>query len=150
MNRQINALRRFLWESAFYAIMFVTVTFTVFTVGPWLESRVFPVVGKLVILRAEPTPSGGTLIYAAFSKKRDCEYVGISWHRRLPDGSIERLPITLHRAAGDVSSPNRPVGSTVAGPWELPVPFDELKADTFALLQHRCHSFWITTTEFFP
>jgi hypothetical protein len=133
------------------AVIFASVLYTIFVVGPAIETRFFPVVGKLSILSHTTDPeTGATTIMAAFTKLRSCEYVGISWTHVLPDGKQERVPIVLGRREGDTSSPNRPVGSTSAGPWTLPLSWDEIQDHSFALLYHKCAPFWTSTTQFFP
>jgi hypothetical protein len=133
------------------ATIFGFTLYSVYTAGPWLETRFFPVVGKLEIESAEPGPMPGTtLVRAAFRKLRNCDYIGIAWFRGTREDGFERVPIILQREPGDLSSPNRPVGYQQAGPWIIGVAPDELRSLSFAELQHRCHSFWVTTTEFWP
>jgi hypothetical protein len=133
------------------AVIFASVLYTFFVVAPAIETRFFPVVGKLNILSHVTDPAtGATTLMASFTKLRDCEYVGLSWTHILPDGKQERVPIILGRKQGDTSSPNRPVGQTSAGPWVLPLSWDEIQHHSFAQLYHRCSPLWATTTEFYP
>lgn len=133
------------------AIIFASALFAIFIVGPAVETRWFPVVSKLRITKVMTGEEAGTsVVYAEFSKKRDCEYVGIAWFQGDPNGVFERVPVILLRKEGDQSSPNRPLGTQKAGPWIVGVPPDELRKNSFARLYHRCFPFWPTTTDFWP
>lgn len=133
------------------AVIFASALYVIWAVGPAIETRLAPVVGKLQILAMRPGDLDGTTeVHAAFEKRRDCEYVGISWFHGSKEAGFERVPIVLLRQEGDTSSPNRPVGYQKAGPWIVGVPPDELVGNSFAQLQHRCWPFWLTTTDFFP
>jgi hypothetical protein len=133
------------------AIIFASTLGVLYAVGPWVETRFFPVVEKLQILRAEPGDDGATtVLHAAFRKIRDCEYIGMSWFRGDRAESFERVPVVLMRREGDTSSPNRPLGYQRAGPWVIHVPPDELATKSFAILHHRCHGLWTSNTEFYP
>jgi hypothetical protein len=133
------------------AVIFASALYAIWLVGPAVETRFFPVVSKLWIVTHETDPvTGDTTVTAMFTKHRPCEYIGLSWTHVLPDGTQERVAVILGRKEGDTSSPNRPVGTTVAGPWVLPLSWDEIKNHSFAQLYHHCQPFWTTTTEFWP
>jgi hypothetical protein len=131
-------------------ILFFSFVFTVYAIGPALETRFFPVVSKLEILSIRPTEDGRTEVRAAFRKIRDCEYIGMSWFVGKRPDDFERVAVVLMRDPNDTSSPNRPVGYQKAGPWIIGLPIDQVKGNSFAQLVHRCHPFWTTTTDFFP
>lgn len=61
-------------------VMLISAVFTVYTVGPSLETRMWPVVAKLQILSVKSRTDGRTEIRAAFRKLRGCEYLGIAWY----------------------------------------------------------------------
>lgn len=134
------------------AIGVVAALILIFTIGPWVETRLFPAVSKLNILTMTPNAAGDTIITASFDKKRDCEYIGIAWFhgRRGSDMGFERVPLILQRREGDTSSPNRPMGRQQAGPWIIAIPPAEIAGNSFAELYHRCHPFWVSRTEFYP
>ena len=137
-------------KAACAAIVFCCTVYVVFLVGPVLETRYHPVVSKLRILSLDTDTSGMSTLQAEFRKLRDCEYLGIAWFVRDAAGSFERVPVILQRRPGDLSSPNRPTGTQRAGPWLVAIPPDTLRNLSFAVLTHKCHLFWVTTTEFFP
>jgi len=150
MRTLFDRARRVLFEASFYLVLIIGSTVTIFSLGPYLETRFWPTVSKLHILSIEATGPAETTIRAEFTKLRNCEYVGISWYRGTPQGGFERVPVILLRQAGDTSSPNRPTGKQRAGPWIIGVPISEVPSNSFAQLVHRCHPFWPTTTDFYP
>lgn len=123
--------------------------FTLFAVGPPLETRFWPVTSKLTIISLEADADGNAIITAEFTKRRDCQYLGISWYRGRPDGYFERATIVL-RKAGDESGSTRPPGTQRGGPWFIGIPVDEIRTNSFAQLAYRCHPLWVTTTDFYP
>lgn len=136
---------------AFCAAIVVAATFfTVFAVGPQVETWLFPVTDKLRILELRGDRDNRSIVHVEFEKLRPCEFVGIAWFHGDPKLGFMRVPIELRRVTGDTSSPNRPEGLQRSGPWVISVPPDELRVNSFAVLYHRCHPFWLTTTDFFP
>jgi hypothetical protein len=132
------------------AVIVICSALTVFTLGPTIETRFFPVVSTLEIRTIQETEDGFTEVHAAFRKLRDCEYIGTAWFVWVAPGDFRRVSLILLRETGDVSSPNRPVGYQEAGPWIIGASPEDVRAHSFALLSHRCHAFWTTTTEFYP
>lgn len=133
------------------AVIFFAVAFTVYTVGPVIETRYFPAVSKLTIRQLSENEDGHAVVMAEFNKLRgECEYVGIAWYHGLPGGQFERVPVVLMRRDGDDSSPNRPTGKQIAGPWVIHVPAAEIAGNSFSRLAHRCHPLWTTVTDFYP
>jgi len=138
-------------QALLIVITFVSSIVIVFTAGPTIETRFFPVTSKLLIERMVSDGPDKTNVYAAFEKLRDCEYLGIAWYRgSLDQRGFERVPLILLRQEGDNSSPNRPVGFQRSGPWVVSIPLEEIKTNSFVRLSHKCHPFWVTTTEFYP
>lgn len=145
----VNRLILYGIKVACAVIIVICSVFTLFTVGPAIETRLFPVVSTLRILSITADQDGQAVVDAEFTKLRDCEFVGISWYRNLAEG-FERVPVILHRREGDTSSPNRPVGTQRAGPWVIGMPAAELRENSFAVLTHTCHPLWPTRTAFWP
>lgn len=133
------------------ALIFVMTLYSLFIIGPWIETNFNPVVGKLQIDSIEAGEEPGTsILHVRFNKVRDCQYLGLAWYRGTKVTSFERVPVVLVRKPGDTSSPNRPVGIQRAGPWIVSLSPEELRQNSFAELFHRCHPFWTTKTEFYP
>lgn len=156
MSRAAGKIRRFftrlLYNSviAFFAVLIVfCVAYVGFMLGPAIETNFNPAVSKLTILKHEGDMNSTTIL-AEFTKIRNCKYLGISWTHVLPTGEYERVPVVLGRSPGDTSDPSRPVGLTIAGPWTLPLSWDEIMNHSFAQLYHQCQPFWVTVTNFYP
>jgi len=135
------------------SIMFVAVIATTWAVGPESERKHFPVVGKLQILNAVEIEPGITEINARFTKRRDCEYVSVAWYVGHPNEENRQVrvqTIVEERQLQEVLSPSRPVGTAVAGPWRIAMSLNDFQNNSFAILTHRCHPFWLTTTNFYP
>lgn len=146
----IHVVRSVTCASVFFATI-VTLSAILTVIGPTIETRMFPVVSKLTILSAIPGPDPNTTqIEVAFDKLRDCEYIGLSWYHSPRGKPFERVPVMLMRKPSDNSDPNRPLGYQQAGPWVIGVAPSELRTNSFAILSHRCHQWWLSRTEFFP
>lgn len=122
--------------------------------GPAIEARYFPVATKLSITRMISVPSGTQIDAASFTKLRDCEFLGISWFTRTPNGSLEQVavvPLNLVRSSEvDTTVFTRPRGENIVGPWLISLPLRDVIYFSFARIHHRCHSFWTTVTDFYP
>ncbi len=131
-------------------VILFSLVFTIYAAGPAIETSYWPVVSKLEITSIEPAAGGKTKIRVAFRKLRDCDYLGISWFVGDRLSNFERVSVELMRDPSDTSSPNRPLGYQHAGPWIVGISPDELKSHSFTQLQHRCHPFWNSITDFYP
>lgn len=137
-------------QGALLSMTTVVLLVTLFVSMPAVETRFFPVVQHLEIDNVAPASENRSVIYGHFNKVRQCDYIGISWFRRTSDGALERVPVELMRRAGDTSSPTRPTGRQVAGPWVIGIPPEEVRFVSIVELTHRCHPFWTTVTQFYP
>tara|TARA_B110000503_G_C6913940_1_gene315821 strand:- start:144 stop:566 length:423 start_codon:yes stop_codon:yes gene_type:complete len=108
------------------------------------EGKILPVVSTLEIFDETTCSTRNCVEFnVKINKKRQCEFLGINWysskHRRLQLIFEPELPNTPK---------SRPTGLQIAGPWIL-YGVDSLK-DTYALVAHRCHPFWVTYTNLYP
>jgi hypothetical protein len=116
--------------------------------GPATERNLFPVVSKFEILQIEPD-GAGSRVYVRFEKYRSCEYLGITWSRVMPDGTLRRAFLNL-KPADDMTGSTRPVGAQVAGPWYVGMTPEQVKDQSRVTLAYRCHPLWITEKEAWP
>lgn len=154
-TRKESRLSRFAWSAAvstLAAIIFSATLFSVWIIGPEVETRYAPAVSKLYIESVDTASDPAhALVRASFTKLRNCEYIGIGWFRASENGTLERVALELRPEHNDdENSPNRPVGYQRAGPWEIYMPADEIVGRSIVRLWHRCHPFWVTLTEFYP
>lgn len=137
-------------KSALFSITFICAVFLVYTVGPWVETKYFPVLEKLQIVSVQMDGVEQSLVYTAFTKLRDCGYVGTAWYWKREDGSLERVPFASIRKTGDTSSPNRALGYQRAGPWQIGMPAPQIVPNSVVEIFHSCWPFWTTRTAWYP
>jgi len=122
--------------------MSMALTPAVFTVGPLLESRFFPVVSRADIFD-QASEADGVIFHVRFRKMRQCEFLGLAWY----EGPVRRLVEFQPSVTEVVPVRTRPKGFQQAGPWRI----GGLRSlrGTRAYALHRCHPLWITITDFF-
>lgn len=140
----------FCFKTMCAAVTIFCVVAAIYTAGPALETKYWPVVSKLRIISTEETPEGFIKLRVQFTKLRACEYIGLAWYVGERPDNFERVAVSVMRDPHDVGSPNRPLGTQKAGPWIVAISSADFYSNSFAQLQHRCHPFWTTTTEFYP
>lgn len=127
--------------AAFLAIC-MALTPAIFSVGPYIETRFFPVVRGTMILNEERV-KGGVSFFVQFTKVRQCEFLGLAWYV----GQV-RVPINFAPTAKN-SPRTRPTGDQFTGPWLVVTRKTSVKGNT-AYAYHRCHPLWVTISEFYP
>ncbi|KQT54611.1 hypothetical protein ASG43_03225 [Aureimonas sp. Leaf454] len=131
-------------------VTMLSVLYCFFMVGPALETRFFPALGKMKITSVEALTGETSIVRTAFSKLRACEYLGIAWYYGSEAGVFERVSMVPIRNPDDTSSPNRRVGLQRAGPWRITIPEGDVRTRSYVQAFHRCHPFWTTVSEFYP
>ncbi|MCW4115662.1 hypothetical protein NPA31_011875 [Aurantimonas sp. MSK8Z-1] len=120
-----------------------------FALGPMVEARWFPVLGKLRIVQVDALSPRTSVVMTEFDKLRDCEYLGIAWYYN-EASAFERVSMVPIRDPDDTSAPNRPTGAQRAGPWRIAMSAEAVRGKSFVQAFHRCHPFWTTVTNFYP
>lgn len=112
--------------------------------GGKIEGRIFPVVGGTNITRMEIVDATSTRIWGGAVKLRNCSFQRIDWH----------FGTTSANAFVDVlieeKTKLRADGTFGFGPWIIRLTPDEVQYRSFATVYHKCHSFWLTETRFYP
>lgn len=124
------------WSMVAIAIMLV---FPMWPVFSNIEGSLFPVTTKLQYVKETPTDTG-TLVYVSFSKKRECEFIGLNIYQ-------DSVRLALKFLDQDDSDSSRPVGDQIAGPWLIGT-YDV--KDTVVTVRHKCHPLWTTRTIMYP
>ena len=133
------------------AIIIFFTGITIWAVGPETESYLFPVATKLSVQRMTSDPVGTRIESATFVKLRNCDFQGIGWFSIRPDGRIIRVPVLPLLNSGDVGSfVSLPEGTNVVGPWLIGLELRDVVYRSFARVEHKCHPFWETVTDFYP
>jgi hypothetical protein len=114
------------------------------------EGRLYPVVVNVDLIYAGPYNGGEeTEIILTFNKVRECHpFLGMDWYIDTARGYEKVLHRYVRSYTNDQDS-SRPTGVNVSEPWIISVPYADFDR-TFAEVQHRCHPYWITVTQFWP
>lgn len=140
---------RRVFDLAAAVLMSMILIVGVFTVGPMLETRYFPVYSKFTLDHIAPQPNGRTIIYSTFTKYRDCVPIGFAWY--VGDGiNVRQLQVIVLRADHEAPTPVRPVGTQRMSPFEVDASPEEIASLAFAEVYTRCHPLWTTRSEVFP
>lgn len=124
----------------------------VWTVGPLLETKLWPVLDKITITKAEVVSPYQTRIWVRFRKKRQCVIIGVYWYKGSRDGLFESIRFAVEKplpAAKGRAFYTRPVGWQNAGPWLMDTPLADLLDRSFADAQHECHKAWPTISHYY-
>lgn len=119
-----------------------------FTLGPKLEARFFPVYDKFEILKIKETDDGGTEVQFRYAKLRDCEPVGITWFVGDPGGAYRQIDLVSARPP--LTRVNKPLGENVSPPYKVDVAPAVLINRGFANIYNNCHPFWRTQSAIYP
>lgn len=120
-----------------------------FVIGPWLETKWFPVYSKFQIIKAEKYSDHESLVTFRFTKLRQCDPQGSAWFFGEVGAAYRQIRIIIQRPAG-VDSVIRPVGTHISNPYLMDITVEELANATFAEIYNRCHPFWLTRSVIFP
>jgi hypothetical protein len=115
-----------------------------------IEQNLYPVATPVELIKVEEIDDENTLIWVKFDKLRGCEYLGLSWFEGSLETGATRVRLSFGKPDSDQSDTTRPEGVQIAGPWKLGMSKDALLNNSYAMLSHRCHPFWISKTQFYP
>jgi len=118
----------------------------VFTIGPYVETKLFPAYSKFQLASVEPYGDGQSRVVFGYTKYRQCEPQGFSWFAGELGASYRQLAF---RAEGD-PGPARPLGANITRHYIIDVRPDVLRDGVFAEIYSRCHPFWVTRSEIYP
>jgi len=142
-------MKRFVLNVSYYTLLLMVVLPTVYTAGPWLETKYWPVFSKFTIVSATEIAPGRTRVVVAFDKNRDCAPAGFGWFSGTRGGPFEELPVIAPmQNTGDASG--RPVGRQLSRPFDVDVPAAQIAGHVFADIYSRCHPLWVTRSEAYP
>lgn len=113
----------------------------VWSIGPDIEMRYFPVVRNVAVQKEDVT-SQGVEITMTYDKSRPCEIVDLVWENglsRLPVEPAEGSPLIQRRTVGE-DRQSRVL--LIRGTRTL--------EGTRAIVFHRCHPLWLSRSLFYP
>lgn len=108
------------------------------TTFPRFDGWLFPVTSKVELLDVQPT-DGGVTVRLAYTKLRDCEYLGSTMDR---DG----MPVDFYPVTGGQPT-TLATGRHLSRPWFVG------SADISGLhlrFVHRCNPLYLTVTDVYP
>lgn len=120
----------------------------VFILGPWVETRFFPVYSKFQIVSVEPIGDTQAKVIFRFTKYRQCDPQGFAWYTGEIGGAFRQLAVTVNK--GSPPAGIRPLGVQETSPYIIDVPAERIRNATFAEIYNRCHPFWTTRSDIFP
>lgn len=124
--------------------------YSVTLLGPYVETRLWPVISTFTLDRVEETETG-VIVTARATKYRPCTFREISWFVVGDDGLATALPLKLLRSADDASSRTRPLGPQHLTPMQITgITVDDLAKRVFAEVRYDCHALWVVTARVYP
>jgi hypothetical protein len=114
----------------------------IFTLGPMLETKYWPVYSHFTVVKARNVPAG-LEVTARFTKNRNCAPQGYGWY--LGEFGIMKQVITR---SSDITV-HRPLGNQI-GVFTV----EELRLDDldylYAEVYHHCHPLWLSRSVIYP
>jgi len=115
------------------------------TFGPDIEGRLFPVVVSTELTKITEEDETHSMIYGTSRKIRKCSFYKMEWYYGSPRGENVLVPLEVMER-----SRIRDNGEFTFGPWMLNLDKELARKESFAIVYHRCHPFWMTKTHFWP
>ena len=142
------SVERILSRSGIVVILLTAFVPVYFPLMAKYEGRAFPVVSNVVVVGEIGSDCPECRlphvdILLTFDKVRQCEFVNLSWFDET--GRSVRVE---YDPKYDREAQTRPTGSQVAGPWRV-FGVGSLEG-TRAVVEHKCHPFYRTYTQFYP
>jgi hypothetical protein len=136
LNHPLVKIAHFFLQCVGAILMFGFLWFT--------ETTFFPVVKDFKILNLTQNGSLYT-VSGTLNKTRACEFVGLTLYA--VKGDEPKILLTQYKK--DVFGADVGNGKQTWGPWSVELPSLMLNASEIQILgTHRCHAFWLQTTEY--
>lgn len=118
----------------------------IWTLGPILETKYFPVYSKFKVLSVKEVDEGLEFM-VRFTKFRNCDPQGYAWYVGDFSTGVHQIPA---RGLAPVGTIHRPLGTQNAGPFLLRnIQLIDIP-NLYAEIYHHCHPLWITRTVIYP
>ena len=123
------------------SILGAMATVSVYTLGPLVEGRYFPVTDNFSVTRMESVGPTTTRVWGEFRRIRgDCTYEDLTWYLGTPEASSAAPPVIFE--SGTVL---REEGWEDFGPWIVQIPLSQIP-NSYLSVEHDCHPLWNTRT----
>lgn len=117
----------------------------IWVVGPWAETRWFPVYSTFKLVKIEPRIGGSTVTIQGV-KLRDCVPQGYAWYAGDFGNNERELGVRSKR--GNTAPSLKP--GRFEAQFEIDITPMEIMAGITAETLSRCHPFWLTRTAVYP
>jgi hypothetical protein len=119
-----------------------------FTIGPELETRLWPAYGKFRLVSVEASGDGLSRAVFDFEKKRECTPAGFAWFNGELGSSYQIVDYEVEGPGGN--GVRRPVGFHRSSPYLIEATPDDVRTRLLGEIYSRCHPFWVTRSEVYP
>lgn len=134
-----------LLNTAIFSTVAVMLLLIIYTYGPIIEGIYFPVTENTQIQKRIPLDEGKTELWGVSKKIRpECSYAKLEWWYGNPNGNKVLIPSLIEEKAKI-----RGGGWFEWGPWVVKLDPLLVKNESFAVVYHSCHPFWLTETLFY-
>ena len=108
------------------------------------EGQAYPVVTQVTFTKIDPVGDTRSRIYGSFYKERgSCDFDDIQFYLGQPWQGV-RVDRVLEEGAKE-----RGGGYEDFGPWLVQLDAEQFAGRSYAVVEHRCHPFWLTKTIFY-
>lgn len=121
-----------------------------------IEGKLFPVTSTMELVKVEHNLDGDAIFWGNFVKRRNCEYIGMF---ASSDGLKMNIKFNDSKENNSDTADSRPAGDWNIGPWRIFYPLGSIPSvnrtpvimkDLDIIVEHHCHPFWTTITQFYP
>lgn len=128
------------------AVLLIAVM-AIFTFGPLLETKFFPVYSKFQLINATASDKG-TSAQFMFTKFRNCDPQGWAFFNGELGQAFYQIPVNIH---GGPDVRIRPLGTQQSYVYEFHnVTPEQLASTVFAEIYSHCHPLWLTRSIVYP
>lgn len=138
----MKVFQLFLWM-----LLTMVLILGIWSIGPVIETRYFPVYSKFTITKMEEVDEGMNFT-ARFTKYRNCDPQGFAWY--IGDLGTGARVVPARGVVPSTGAVHRPVGTHLVGPVLLK---DITMSDVpylYAEIYHHCHPLWVTRSVIYP
>ncbi len=108
------------------------------TVGPYLESRLWPVIDDFHIAEVDTSDPSIVKFRPGFDKTRPCTYLGMQWFVKDDTGRIARHQVVVSDKAAVPTT--YPMGVSLGGWWEVGI--KDRDREMYGIMHHACGLPW--------
>ena len=135
-------------KAACAGIALLSLAFTVVTVGPAVETKLWPVFSTFKFESVQEIAPGRSRVVVSFEKVRNCEPAGYAWYLGTREGG--QFSEVEVRSISTGSPVGRPLGRQLSLPFEVTANPADLRS-VFINVFHRCpFQPWVTKSEVYP